>query len=223
MDELQLQRQVYHSQALNGNDCSQVLHPEPIKKFTNLLRPREIVVVRRTFFARFRHETFTVGSDAAADTLAELMSSFATCMADFARHEPLCEHLIEGFPHKVERFAVAYARGFPSREPTPKAHVLLYHMAAQMGLLGGVGLLHEGIVEAAHVRDNEYRRRFVSVIDPCENLRLRFNAYQLHARRTLQSVREPVWDRDMRKRARRSALSRARKSGAFEECEECEE
>ena len=43
MDELQLQRQVYHSQALNGNDCSQVLHPEPIKKFTNLLRPREIV------------------------------------------------------------------------------------------------------------------------------------------------------------------------------------
>jgi len=160
---------------------------------------------------------------AQAERLRLAAASFATCMADFARHEPLCEHLIEGFPHKVERFAVAYARGFPSREPTPKAHVLLYHMAAQMGLLGGVGLLHEGIVEAAHVRDNEYRRRFVSVIDPCENLRLRFNAYQLHARRTLQSVREPVWDRDMRKRARRSALSRARKSGAFEECEECEE
>ena len=76
----------------------------------------------------------------------------------------------------------AAALSFPSREPTPKAHVLLYHMAAQMGLLGGVGLLHEGIVEAAHVRDNEYRQRFVSVIDQCENLRLRFNAYQLSYR-----------------------------------------
>ena len=48
-------------------------------------------------------------------------------------------------------------------------------------------------------------------------LRAMSNAYQLHARRTLQSVREPVWDRDMRKRARRSDLSRARKSGAFDE------
>ena len=149
-----------------------------------------------------------VGSDEEADSFKELFVSFSQCASIFARKEPICDHLMADFSALASAYAHAYAEVWPKREPTLKCHSLTYHMPSQLRRLGSVGMFHEGIVEAAHVVDNNNKRRFACVVDPLENLRLRFQAYCAHADTNGVRLMAKNEEWAARKRQRLSSASR---------------
>eukprot|EP00966_Prymnesium_polylepis_P224848 5200498-Prymnesium_polylepis.1 len=94
-------------------------------------------------------------------------------MTLFGRGSPLCEHHIADFSKRTDRYARAYARTLPTDQPQPKTHALCAEMPDQAERMGGPGMLGESVVEGEHVRDNALKRRYATVTDTCENLRLR--------------------------------------------------
>jgi hypothetical protein len=77
------------------------------------------------------------------------------------RKEPLCEHEIAGFPRLVERYMVGFAIYYPTITPTPKMHVLGYHLHDLLVRHGSIGMDSEQGVESYHPEmttiQNNYR------------------------------------------------------------------
>ena len=94
-----------------------------------------------------------------------LFSDYSDIASLHSRLEPLCPHELARFSMLTDRFAVRFAKMFPSVAPTPKMHGLLCHALQQLELLGAVAPLSESVVEGVHVQDNMLCRRFANVQD----------------------------------------------------------
>ena len=178
---MRLKCAAYHGGQLVGDDADAVLLPEPIAALTNCMRPRVLSrvwpVAQPDGTVRVSFRVCAPGSDTEASLFADLLSRFAQCVSLFARKEPLCDHEIALFAKRRDQHQVAYAKAFPQKEPTMKVHWLGYHLYQQLARWGSAGQFHEGVVEAAHVVDNELKRRFACITDPLQQLRMRLEAY----------------------------------------------
>jgi len=86
-------------------------------------------------------------------------------------------------------------------------HVLLYHVLGQMRWLGTSGMLHEGVVEAFHVRDNRHKVRFANVKDRIRNIILRSRAaWQMTGSKL--SMRSADEEREERRREKLNTTKR---------------
>ena len=68
----------------------------------------------------------------------------------FNRKDALCEHELAKFPVLVREHAIAFAIVFPHCVPTPKMHVLCYHMDELLQRHGSVGMDTEQGIESFH-------------------------------------------------------------------------
>ena len=100
---------------------------------------------------------------------------------------------------------------YPGKVPTPKLHAVCFHTADQADACGTIGQFSEAVIEAAHVADNEFRRRFAAVTDLRKQLELRYKAYCHAANATVASLKQETHKRAARKRKRRNHGSRRAK------------
>ena len=169
MDSFNLQRQAYHSSALNGNDCHKIFRPHVSKQFAQLLAPRltcelDVETVDGEATVRLSLKNVNgIGDSKRAEDVGSLWLTLGEAASLWTRKEPLCEHEIHRFEDLAEQLAVDYARVYPGKQPLPKLHWLCYHVSEQMNWLGTSGMLHEGVVEALHVVDNRHVLRFSHV------------------------------------------------------------
>ena len=201
---MRLKCAAYHGGQLVGDDADAVLMPEPIAKLTECVKPK---VHSRLWVAggRVQFRVCAPGSYAVASRFHNLMTTFSRCVSLFGRKEPLCEHQIAAFARHRDEHAIAYAKTFPTKEPTVKIHWLGYHMHDQLLRWGSCGQFHEGVVEAAHVLDNEYKRRFACVTDPLKQLLLRLQAFanQADAGRSRLSGKKEARQEESREKRKR--------------------
>ena len=151
--------------------------------------------------------------------LARRFNRLWTCLGEAAslwtRKTPLCVHEMERFDVLSTEFAALFAELFPEQEPTPKLHILMYHVLPQMKHLGGSGILHEGVVEAFHVIDNQHVARWANVKESVRNIVLRARASWQISNPGAQNIRSKDHDREERRRERCSL--QVRKSRDLEE------
>ena len=151
MDKLGVERQKYHSQAFVGDDIARLFRDDAVvRMFTSLLAKCQVLCadgVEREF-----------GDDAVAAAWFIVFSDFGRCRRLYARVAPLCPHeewLLEWY---VEDFQCSYARVI-SKKPTPKIHILGYHIMEIMQLKGSTGMLNESMCESAHACMNQIMRK----------------------------------------------------------------
>jgi hypothetical protein len=149
-----------------------------------------------------------VGDNALAGKFNRLWITLGEAASLWTRKEPLCPHEIERFDVQSKEFATLYAELFPEQEPTPKLHILMYHVLPQMKHLGGSGILHEGVVEAFHVVDNRHVARWANVKDSIRNITLRARASWQISNPGAQNIRSRDHDREERRRERVSVSVR---------------
>ena len=143
-----------------------------------------------------------VGDRELAGNFKRLWVSLGEAASLWTRKEPLCPHEIQRFDVLSKEFAALYAELFPEQEPTPKLHILMYHVLPQMKHLGGSGILHEGVVEAFHVVDNRHVARWANVKDAIRNIILRTRASWQISNPGAQNIRSRDHDREQRRRER---------------------
>ena len=212
MDSFNLERQAYHSGALNGNDCHKLFQPHVASVIASLLAPKvgtELMVEapseRRSMGVRLELSNAQgVGDDALASSFERLWIVLGEAASLWTRKEPLCHHERQSFKTLASEFAALYAELFPDQEPTPKMHILLYHVFPQMEYLGGSGILHEGVVEAFHLIDNRHATRWSNVKDVLLNITLRARAAWQISDPGAQRIRARDQDREERRRERGS-------------------
>ena len=216
MDSFNLERQAYHSGALNGNDCKKLFQPHVAVVIASLLAPKvgaELMVEapseRRSMGVRLELSNAQgVGDQALAGSFERLWIVLGEAASLWTRKEPLCHHERQSFKTLASEFAALYAELFPDQEPSPKMHMLLYHVFPQMEYLGGSGILHEGVVEAFHVIDNRHVARWSNVKDKLLNITLRARAAWQISDPGAQRIRARDQDREERRRERKSLTVR---------------
>ena len=235
MESCNLERQAYFKGAMNGNDLKRLLEPEAIKMLTDLLRPADAVYSHLSLVSdagvvddpshpfpggevtppppHVSLALLVTGSSKRADDFHQLLTTFADCVSLFGRKTALCDHLIDRFKQQMQTFAHLLAEMFPTLRPIPKLHGMCYHMVDQMRRLGGTGILHEGVVEAAHVVDNALIRRFCCVRDLEQQLVCRARAAWQHSDPSgAKDIRAPDKARDARKRDTRTIGRRVKRA-----------
>jgi hypothetical protein len=90
------------------------------------------------------------GDDARAKELVSCLLPFGELHKLFNRKDALCEHEISKFGMLVREHAIAFATVFPSAVPTPKMHILSYHMEEMLERHGSVGMDSEQGIESFH-------------------------------------------------------------------------
>ena len=144
----------------------------------------------------------------------EVCLAFSDVMTLFGRGSPLCEHHIADFSKRTDRYARAYARTLPTDQPQPKTHALCAEMPDQAERMGGPGMLGESVVEGEHVRDNALKRRYATVTDMCETLRLRAQALDRMGDTRVANIQGDEERANSRKRSKANDASRKRKNHA---------
>ena len=178
-DQLKLERQAYHNQALNGNDCKKVLQPQVAHALSRLLDGRLVCELGVTTINGIASVSLNInvtsglGDSARADRYELILLTLGEAASLWTRVEPLCDHEVARFKALCDEYAELFVCLFPDKEPTPKLHIVLYHVYGQMGWLGSSGQFHEGVIESKHVRDNELVRRFCAVKNPERRILLR--------------------------------------------------
>ena len=105
----------------------------------------------------------TFGSSARAAELETVLMPFAKLHMLFNRKDALCEHEMKLFPDLVTEHAIAFAKVFPKVVPTPKMHVLCFHMAELLERRGSIGLDTEQGIESFHPEYNYVLNMFRSM------------------------------------------------------------
>ena len=216
MDSFNLERQAYHSGALVGNDCKKIFRPDVASSFSELLAPRihaDLSVQSPSEGAApyVRLEltnTQGIGNRERASKFKKVWQLLGEAASLWTRKAPLCDHEIERFRVLAVSFAVAYADLFPFKEPSPKLHILLYHVLPQMEALGGSGILHEGVVEAFHVIDNRLKLRWANVKDVQRNVLLRARQSWIMSNPASLNIRTGDHERELRQREKSNRKSR---------------
>ena len=152
------------------------------------------------------------GSHDDADRTKAVWESFSTVKTLYSRVEPLCDHQRKALrQHHIPRFATLYAKMYPDKVPTPKMHAICAHVTDQADACGSVGQFGESVIEAAHVADNGFRRRFSAVTDLEKNLMLRYRAYCHAANSTIANLHSEQHAQSASKRRKRNHGSRRAK------------
>ena len=155
MADAGVERQKYHSQAFVGSDISDLFCDDrTIAGFTDLLCARSVLCSDGHYHS--------VGSDTEAAQWFGLFSDFAACRHLYARVAPLCSHEMLRFERVVEDFQCSYACVI-GKKPTPKLHLLGYHLLDIMRLKGSTGQLTESMVESAHATINRMQSKLKGV------------------------------------------------------------
>ena len=78
----------------------------------------------------------------------------------FNRKDALCDHERALFGILIKEHAVAFARVFPDVTPTPKMHVLCFHMEEVLGRHASIGIDTEQGIESFHPEFNYVLNHF---------------------------------------------------------------
>ena len=130
------------------------------------------------------------GSSARVTALESVLVPFAKLHRLFNRKEGLCDHERASFKPLVAEHAIAFATVFPTVTPTPKMHVLCYHMDELLERHGSIGMDTEQGIESFHPEFN-------TVL----NL---FRHMDRQPEKQLEAVATRLWTRGGGKRARGS-------------------
>ena len=103
------------------------------------------------------------GSDARAAALETVLVPFAKLHRLFNRKDALCDHEINAFKPLVIEHAIAFATVFPNVPPTPKMHVLSFHMDELARRHGSIGIDTEQGIESFHPEFNYVMNMFRSM------------------------------------------------------------
>ena len=90
------------------------------------------------------------GSETQVKEMESVLLPFGELHSLFSRKESLCEHDIAHFSVLVREHAIAFAKVFPTLEPTPKMHILCFHMEELLARHGSVGMDTEQGIESFH-------------------------------------------------------------------------
>ena len=175
-----------------GGDIYAIFQPGAIEGFTRLMRPalQTVCIPSGDPDRPVAFRVAGAGSHVDADDTKALWESFSAIKTIYSRVEPLCKHERKLYRSKlIPRFAILYTKAFPSKIPTPKVHCITFHTADQADACGSIGQFCVAVIDAAHVADNEFRRRYAAVTDLMDNLRLRYRAYCHAANSTVASLK----------------------------------
>ena len=128
------------------------------------------------------------GSAARAAELESVLVPFAKLHHLFNRKDALCDHEIASFKLLIKEHAIAFATTFPTVTPTPKMHVLNYHMEELLERHGSIGIDTEQGIESFHPEFTYVHNMFRSMDRQPE--------------RQLEAVAGRLWCRGGGKRAR---------------------
>jgi hypothetical protein len=128
------------------------------------------------------------GSDERVAELLSVFTPFGKLHRLFNRKDSLCEHELASFQPLVVQHAVAFAKTFPTTVPTPKMHVLCFHMDELMQRRGSVGIDTEQGIESFHPEFNYVLNMFRNMDRQPE--------------KQLEAVAARLWSRGGGKRAR---------------------
>jgi hypothetical protein len=131
-----------------------------------------------------------------------VLTPFAKLHTLYNRKDALCAHEIASFKPLVVEHAVAFAKVFPLVTPTPKMHVLCFHMDDLLHARGSIGLDTEQGIESFHPE-------FSYVLNM-------FRHMDRQPERQLEAVAARVWTRGGGKRARGSEGVKEAKQGRQE-------
>jgi hypothetical protein len=138
--------------------------PDLDKIFSSLERIGDLCAVLKSgSFPCPDGRTRTFGSDARAAEVESVLTPLSAAYRLFSRREAPCEHEIAAFPTFLREYAIAVAKVYPQLQPTPKMHVLTYHLEEIMQLKGSVGMDTEQGIELYHPEINYIRNMFRSM------------------------------------------------------------
>jgi hypothetical protein len=153
LSKLGISRQKYFGGTFIGPDLHAIFGTsENIRALCDVLQSHSVMCpdgVEREF-----------GSAARVRELSSVLLPFGELHKLFNRKEPLCEHEISRFPTLVTEHAIAFAIVFPTTVPTPKMHVLCYHMEEMLARHGSVGMDTEQGIESFHPEVTYIRNMF---------------------------------------------------------------
>ena len=132
--------------------------------------------------------TRAFGSDERAAAIKTVISPFGSLHHLFNRKDALCDHERARFKLLVVEHAVAFAKVFPTITPTPKMHILCFHMDEVLERHASIGIDTEQGIESFHPEFNHVYNLFRSMDRKPEQ--------------QLEAVAARLWSRGGGKRAR---------------------
>lgn len=130
------------------------------------------------------------GSGERAAALKTVLTPFSKLHVLFNRKDALCDHERALFGLLIKEHAVAFARVFPDVTPTPKMHVLCFHMEEVLDRHASIGIDTEQGIESFHPEFNYVLNHFRNM--------------DRQPVRQLEVVAERLWSRGGGKRVRGS-------------------
>ena len=115
--------------------------------------------------------------------------AFGECSALYSRSAPLCEHEIKKLEEAIDIFAHLRAVVAPEKKPTPKEHILGYHVIDIVKLKGSIGQDGEQVIESMHVWLNTVDLNLRNVKDP--SLRMKLIANRFNERQFFEDLTDP--------------------------------
>lgn len=92
----------------------------------------------------------TFGSETRVTELLTVLTPFSRLHRLYNKKNGVCDHERASFKPLTEEHAVAFAKVFRTTQPTPKMHVLCFHMDELMQRRGSIGIDTEQGIESFH-------------------------------------------------------------------------
>ena len=155
LDELKLQRQVYHSGALIGNDINKIMKLNVIKKLGKCFNPIIISSVNGGL-AKFSSHQFKqklMVLHRKIKSIFDIMNlPRALCKHEVAKLTVRCYSLGNWLPVNINDIHLIR-----------KFHVLVYHVPQKAAIRGSVGMEAEQCIESIHPVINKLKRTYATV------------------------------------------------------------
>ena len=160
MDSLKLKRQVYHSNALLGNDIEKLYgksYWNNLVKFSNVFTPITIQLSDGT--------SKMFSSHMLKQKLFTLLLKFSQIYELVMLSRTLCQHEVSLLTVRCYSLGNWFPVSFHMENLSRKFHVLHYHVLEKATNFFTVGLYTENISESIHPVVNKLKRRYASITD----------------------------------------------------------
>ena len=179
-----MERQVYHSGAIVGNDVNKLTKTANIKQLSNVFKPAIIQLQNGSQKELSSHEKVV--------KINTLLTKFQQCYNLYSLSRPLCRHEVALFGIRCSSIGCWFPTAFPSVSIIPKFHVLTHHFPEKASIRRTIGKEAEHSSETIHTVVNSLSRTYHTVPNVKRRLELIFKTQSLRSNRTLQNFRKPV-------------------------------
>ena len=191
IDSMDLQRKVYHSGAIVGDDIHRLTRKDNICKISQVFEPKDIEL------ADGQKKTYSTHTNKVK--IKTLLNKFSQCFELYSVSRPLCKHEVLLLGIRCASLGCWFPVKFPESSIIPKFHCLTYHMPEKAKLRHTVGMEAENCSESIHPMVNSLNRTYSNIKDKQQKLSLICKSQWLKSNRTLPNFRKTIPEQKTKK------------------------